>query len=49
MTEILLKDQSAEYVLFSTDIVVVPTGPDCARASASKAKHQGTRYLALGD
>lgn len=26
MTKILLKDQSAEYVLFLTDTVVVPMG-----------------------
>lgn len=48
MTKILLKDQSAEYALLLTDTVVVPTGSDCARATASKAKHQ-THSLAPGD
>jgi len=49
MTQALLEDQSAEYVLFVTGTAAVPTGPDCARASASEAKRRGAGYLAPGE
>lgn len=41
MTQIPLKDQSAEYVQFLIDIVVAPRGPDSDRASASKQSTGG--------